>query len=192
MRNKSIPATILAVLISFTPLLSNSPATAADNSKVGQAQAEASIMIEAPPTIVWKAVHMERQQDPDIAYSKVVQDLGNTKFLEQKFVNIPILGSVTAVTRQVEDLNHRIDYCLVRSDKFKALNGSWELVPINGGKGTQLQLQSSLDLGIPFSNMFIKGAAQKKLEHRLAHVKQLAEDEQARVARTDKALPVPF
>ncbi len=182
MRHNLISTTTIALVISFAPLLSKNPAIAADNSRTGKAQAEASILIEASPKIVWKAVHLERQQDPDIAYSKVVEDLGTTKLLEQKFVNIPILGSVTAVTRQVEDLNHRIDYSLVSSDKFKALDGSWELLPVNGGKATRLELQSTLDLGIPFSNLFIKGTAQKKLEHRLANVKQIAEDEQARVA----------
>ncbi len=181
MRKDLLLSSCIAIGVSFGQF-SKTSAIAADNSP-GKAQAAASILIEASPKLVWKAVHTERQQDPDIAYSKVLQDCGNnTTLLEQKFVNIPVFGSVTAVTRQVEELDHRIDYSLVRSNKFKALDGSWELTAVNGGKETVLRLHSSLDLGIPFSSILIKGATQKKLERRLAHVKHLAESDQARVA----------
>jgi hypothetical protein len=168
----------LALLSSFAP-----QSQAAERPS-GKADATASILINATPRTVWKAIHVERTQNPEVEYSKIVEDNGNVKMLEQKFTNIPIFGSVTAVTRQVEETNKHIDYSLVKSDKFKALEGAWDLTPVNGGRQTMLQLQSHVDIGVPFSGIFIKSTAQKKLNRRLAHVKTLAEKEQARIAAT--------
>ncbi len=142
------------------------------------AQATASIMIDAAPKFVWNAIHVEREHDPDIGYSKVIENTGNIKLLEQKFVNVPIFGSVIAITRQVEEPDHRIAYSLVRSDKFKALSGSWDLSPLSDGKRTMLTLRSNLNIGIPFSSHVMKATAQKKIEGRLQGIKQLAETEQ--------------
>jgi ribosome-associated toxin RatA of RatAB toxin-antitoxin module len=167
-----------ALFLSFAPQAS-SPALA---SSSGKAEAKAAIHIKAPPRVVWKAVHAERHVNPEVAYSKVLTESGNIKTIEQKFVNIPILGSVVAVTKQTEEPHKRIDYELLKSDKFKALEGSWTLTPHNGGNETMLELRSHLDVGVPFSGMFIKNATQKKLQKRIANVKQIAEKEQARIA----------
>lgn len=180
--NRKLVSSCLATFVLLGLPISQTVASATETAKSGKAEAGVSIIIDASPKFVWKAVHTERDLDADIAYSKVIQEHGNVKLLEQKFVNIPLLGSVTAVTRQVEDVDHRIDYTLVSSNKFKALEGSWELTPMAGGKKTKLRLQSNLDIGIPFSTFLIKGATQKKMERRLAHVKELAETDQARVA----------
>jgi hypothetical protein len=169
----------VALLSSFAP---NAAEAKTASTPSGKADADASILINAPPRTVWKAIHIERNQNPEVEYSKIVQDGGNVKTLEQKFTNIPFLGSVVAVTRQIEETNKHIDYSLVRSDKFKALDGAWDLTPVNGGKQTMLQLQTHVDIGIPFSSVFIHGTAQKKLTRRLASVKTIAEKEQARIA----------
>jgi len=147
-------------------------------TKNGVTQATSSILIEATPKFVWNAVHVERERDPDIAYSKVLENSGNTKLLEQKFVNVPIFGSVTAVTRQIEEPERKIEYSLVRSDKFKTLSGSWDLSPLSDGKRTMLTLRSTLNVGFPFSSHLMKGTAKKKLERRLERIKRLAENEQ--------------
>lgn len=169
------------ISISSISMLFSQTAGAEENPSVsGTTYATCEMFIKATPSQVWKAVHDQRQDDPEIEYSKVIQDDGNIKLLEQKFLKIPMLGTVIAVTRQVEDPNKRIDYTLVRSDKFKALDGCWRFTPLKDG--TVLQLSSNLDIGVPFSRVFIKMTAQKKLKHRLTEVKRLAEMEQARVA----------
>jgi hypothetical protein len=177
-RNFLVMGVSFALLSSFVP----SSAAEAGTKPSGKADATASILIKAPPRTVWKAIHLERTQNPEVEYSKIVQDSGGVKLIEQKFTNIPLLGSVTATTRQVEDVNKHIDYSLVKSDKFKALEGAWDLSPVAGGKETMLQLRSHVDIGVPFSSIFIKGTAQKKLNRRLANVKTIAEKEQARIA----------
>lgn len=157
---------------------------AAETKGSGKADATSSILIKASPRAVWKAIKLQRTQDPEIAYSKVIEDDGDSNLLEQKFSNIPFLGSVTAVTKQHELVNKHIDYSLVRSDKFKALEGAWDLTPVNGGKETMLNLSSHLDIGVPFSGLFIRATAQKKLDRRLGQVKAIAEREQAHIAAT--------
>lgn len=174
---------LLVMSVSFA-LVSSFASAQASEQPSGKTDAQASILIKASPRTVWNAIHLERSQNPDVEYSRVVQEHGNVKFLEQKFTNIPLLGSVTAVTRQVEDLHKHIDYKLVQSDKFKALEGAWDLAPVNGGRETILQLRSHLDIGVPFSNIFIRSTAQKKLNRRLQNVKNIAEREEARIAGT--------
>lgn len=142
------------------------------------AEATASIMIAAPPKLVWDAVHVEREQDPDIGYSKVLADCGNTKFLEQMFINVPNYGNVVAVTRQVESPEHQILYTLVRSDKFKDLSGGWELMPLSGGRRTRLILYSSFNLGVPTSTQELTSALHRKIQLRLLRIKERAEAEQ--------------
>lgn len=138
--------------------------------------------IKAPPEIVWRAVHDERQNDPDISYSKVLEQNENQFKLEQKFCFIPFLGTSTCVTHQIEVPNERIDYKLVKSDHFKAMEGSWVLSPSEGGKSTVLEFSSHLDLGLPVPKMLMDGVTSKKMEKRLAHIKLMAEKNHAAIA----------
>jgi hypothetical protein len=138
--------------------------------------------IKAPPEVVWRAVHEERQNDPDIAYSKVIEQTENQLKLEQKFCFIPFLGTSTCVTHQVEVPNQRIDYKLVKSDHFKAMEGSWVLSPTDNGRSTELVFSSHLDLGLPVPKMLMDGVTSKKMEKRLAHIKQIAEKNHQAIA----------
>jgi len=137
---------------------------------------KAQILIKAPPELVWYSVHEERKHDPDMAYSKVIEEGVNESKLEQKFNIIPIIGSATCLMHQHEVPLQRIDYKLIKSDHLKAMEGSWVFTPAENGKATLLELSTHLDMGIPFSRTIINGFTQKKIERRLAHVKELAED----------------
>jgi len=147
-----------------------------------------SLLIDAPPKVVWEALKEERNSSPDVAYSKMLQSSGNTEVLEQKFKNLPVIGSATAVTHHVKIPFQRIDYKLVRSDKFKALEGSWELTPAANGKQTVLKLSSRIDVGVPFSGVFIKSATNKKIKTRLTNVKKIAEATQRQLAAEGREL----
>lgn len=187
MRNGLLPGALFALSVLFASQTVALPASASERSVSGAVLSTDSVIIEAPLPLVWRAVHAERNLNPEVEYSKVLAHFENTSTIEQKFTNIPILGSVIAVTRQVETPNKRIDYELVQSDKFKKMEGSWEFASAHGGKHTMLKLSSHVDVGVPFSGMFIKNATQKKIKLRLANVKSIAEREQARVAAGGKA-----
>lgn len=177
LRNVTAAGSALAVIAT----VGISPANAEDKS--GKTRSSATVVINAPPPVVWKALEKERFSSPDVAYTKMLSTGANHETMEQKFINIPILGSVTAVTKHTKELNKRVDYHLLSSSKFKALEGSWELTPVKGGK-TSLKLSSLVDIGVPFSGLFIRSATHKKIQRRLANVKKIAEKDQAQMAAT--------
>lgn len=135
---------------------------------------QGSVEINAPPQIVWEAVHEERKHDPDLAYSKVIQEGTNEYKLEQKFVLVPILGTAICQMHNKEVPFERIDYKLIKSDHFKAMEGSWVLVPQEGGK-TKLELSSLLDTGMMVPRGMINSIAARKIQKRLKRVKAAAE-----------------
>ena len=136
--------------------------------------AKSEIEINASPEVVWDAVHQQRASDPDIAYSKVIQEKDNRILLEQKYNALPIIGEATCLMVQEETPLKRIDYKMVRSDKFKAMSGSWILKPVSSGK-TILELRSLLDTGLPYSQLVINSLLQEKIVKRLNRVKLAAE-----------------
>lgn len=140
------------------------------------------ILIKAPPEVVWYSVHEERKHDPDIAYSKVLEQGVNEQKLEQKFCLLPVIGSATCVMHHTEVPNQRIDYKLLKSDHFKAMEGSWTFTPAENGKATILELSTHLDMGVPVPKMLFNNLTQKKLDKRLAHIKEMAEGVHSKVA----------
>jgi hypothetical protein len=140
------------------------------------------ILIKAPPEVVWYSVHEERKHDPDIAYSKVLEQGVNEQKLEQKFCLLPVIGSATCVMHHTEVPNQRIDYKLLKSDHFKAMEGSWTFTPAENGKATILELSTHLDMGVPVPKMIFNNLTQKKLDKRLAHIKEMAEGVHSKVA----------
>lgn len=149
----------------------------------------AKTVIKAPPKIVWETVHEERKKDPDLAYSKVLEQGVNECRLEQKFVLIPVIGAAVCEMHNSEIPGKRIDYKLLKSDRFKAMEGSWILTPTDDGKSTILELTTHLDLGLPVPKAMMNGATAKKLARRLDNVKKMAEQTHASVAQSELKQP---
>jgi hypothetical protein len=142
-----------------------------------------TIHVKAPAEVVWRAVHESRKKDPDLAYSRVLEQSTNEETYEEKFVLIPMLGSATCVLKDREVPLRRIDYQLIKSDHFKAMEGSWVLIPTEDGLSTTLELTSRIDLGLPVPQSFVDNNLAKKIERRLNHVKALAEASRPKVAQ---------
>ncbi|MBY0356413.1 MAG: hypothetical protein K2W82_00310 [Candidatus Obscuribacterales bacterium] len=168
--------------------------TAADRKKLGKGQAisfveekagghrwvTARVHIRAKRHVVWETVHEERKNDPDLAYSKVLEESKNHAVIEQKFVLLPVIGASVCVMKNHEVPMERIDYQLIKSDRFKAMEGSWTLLPGEDPNSTVLELSTYLDLGLPVPRGIFEGITGKKLERRLTNVKRAAEQAQAR------------
>ncbi len=136
----------------------------------------ALVHIAAPPDVVWYAIHEERNHDPDIAYSKILARQNERECeLEQKFQIVPIFGTAVCRMKNIEVPNERIDYWLLGSDHFKALEGSWILTPTDSGRATTLELNSFIDFGMPLPRVIFDRVGTAKLEKRLANVKRAAE-----------------
>jgi hypothetical protein len=150
----------------------------------GHKWVKARILINASPHIVWDTVHEERKKDPDLSYSKILSQESETQAtLEQKFALIPVIGTATCVMSNVEVPFERIDYAMLSSDRFKALEGSWVLVPGSEPNQTYLELSSYVDMGLPIPRGMVDGITAKKLQRRLANVRTMAEATQTRLAR---------
>jgi hypothetical protein len=137
---------------------------------------KARTTIKASPEVVWRMVHEERQHDPDIGYTKVLEQSEHECKLEQQFKFIPVLGTSVCVTEQKEVPFERIDYKLLKSDHFKEMEGSWTFASADNGRSTVLELSSHLDLGLPVPKFMMNKISTGKLEKRLAHIKELAEN----------------
>lgn len=146
----------------------------------------ASIHIHATPEVVWRAIHEERSHDPDLAYSKVLSSNGPELTLEQKFAILPVIGTAVCVMTNKEVENRKIEYKLVKSDHFKAMEGSWEISPIDNNRCSELTLTSYVDLGLNVPRMFMDDITSKKLQRRLSNVKKAAETVQSKLASDNK------
>lgn len=142
-------------------------------------RAKASIDIGAPVEVVWRAIHEERDHDPEVLKTTVISAQGPEIVLEQTYRNIPIFGTVVCRTKNKETLYKRIDYWLDYSDHFKVMEGSWVLTPIESGCATRLELSSYLDAGGGIPRMLYVPFAPSRLLKRLKLVKALAEHEQS-------------
>ncbi len=149
----------------------------------------AKILVKAPPKVVWETVHEERKKDPDLAYSKVLEQGVNECRLEQKFVLIPIIGAAVCEMHNSEVPLQRIDYKLLKSDRFRSMEGSWVLTPTDEGRHTLLELSTHLDLGMPVPGPIMNTVTSKKLARRLGNVKKMAEHHHAQVASQNSHQP---
>jgi len=138
------------------------------------------VVVKAPINIVWQTVHEERQCDPDMAYCHLLSKSLNEQVYEEKFVLIPVFSSTTCVLKDKEVPNERIDYELVKSDRFKAMDGSWRFTACE--EGTILELISHVDTGMPVPQSFVDNNLAHKIERRLTRVKTMAESKNNKIA----------
>lgn len=145
------------------------------------------VLIGAPASAVWQAMHKNCEHDPDVVQRKVISKSGNEETLEEKLGWLPLVGTATCTLHSTEIPLERMDYSMVSSDRFKALEGSWVLTPGPGTDSTYLELSSYCDIGIPVPRFLREGITVKKLQTRLLIVKKVAEStsKEKRIAETD-------
>jgi hypothetical protein len=104
--------------------------------------------------------------------------------LEERFPGLPLIGEAKCVYKEVYTPYSRIEYSMVRSDKFKAFEGRWLIVPTEDGNATRLSLSSYVDVDIPlpFAKQIAKIQTSHGVSERLQEVKSSCEKKQ--VARS--------
>jgi hypothetical protein len=136
------------------------------------------ILINAPVEIVWKMVHEERETAPNLVYSKLHKEDSNLLVFEQKWTIVPFIATTTCVISENEIPYKRIDYKVIKSNQFKVMEGAWIFTPINHGSDaakTELELTTHLELRRLAPMKLVNAMAKRKIEQRLAHIKELAE-----------------
>src|SRR5688572_23566604 len=113
---------LFALTVAFLMLL---PALAisAEQSARG---VSAEINIFAQPPVIYESIKAMGRETGNV---KVLDSQPDHALLEETFKGLPIIGDAVCVYEEHYDANRRIDYHLVRSDKFKAFEGGWELAP---------------------------------------------------------------
>lgn len=133
------------------------------------------IEVNAPTKSVLEAIRKER--DATIHSRHLVSCDGTHAVIREKLENVPLYGNVDCLWQENEISSERIDYTLLKSDKFKAGFGSWVLKPADDGKSTILELSSYMDTGLclPFASEMTRMAGHGNARKRLEYIKQTAE-----------------
>jgi hypothetical protein len=162
---------LFQVVLGLFLLLAILPAHAGDDKKVRGVSSQIKIM--ATPPVIYESIRAMGKETGNV---KVLESAEDHALLEESFKGLPIIGDAVCVYEERYAPHQRIDYHLVRSDKFKAFEGGWELVPNNDGS-TSVTLRHYTDTGlrIPFIRQITDSATMKDIEKRLSDLKQQSE-----------------
>jgi hypothetical protein len=136
------------------------------------------VIVHAKPEEVYKAILRLRDDSDDTV--KELSRQANHCVLEEKFPGLPLVGDAKCVYEEVYTPYSRIEYSMVRSDRFKAFEGRWLLVPTENGTATRLSLSSYVDVDIPlpFAKQLCKLQTSHGVKERLQEVKSTCEKNQ--------------
>lgn len=90
----------------------------------------ASILINASPQKVWDVIHVDRNHNFAIEYSKILKEPTPEEpyyLIEQKHILLPTIRAAICIYKSYEYPCSRINYILVESDHFKKMDGQWLL-----------------------------------------------------------------
>ncbi|HEY9679745.1 MAG TPA: SRPBCC family protein [Drouetiella sp.] len=163
--SKILSATLSAiVMLSLT-----SPALAK-----GKAVVEV-VRINATPQAVFEAIQSYRNSSA--LHRKLVSYDGKSAVVDEQLENVPVLGNVHCTWVEKEVPYQRIDYSMMKSDKFVSGSGSY-VISQSAGDCCTLELRSELESGvkIPFAKEIGAVAAHKDMKLRLAQIKRMSEN----------------
>ena len=147
----------------------------AKNAPRGSCQ---EVIVKASPEAVYKTIIGMRNDSDDTV--KELSHQANRCVLEERFPGLPLVGEAKCVYEEVYTPYSRIEYSMVRSDKFKAFEGRWLIVPTEDGTATRLSLSSfiDVDLPLPFAKQICKLQTSHGVKERLQEVKSTCEKNQ--------------
>jgi hypothetical protein len=158
-----------------------------ESAETIKTRVSSSIIIDAPPDLVWQGIHEERKHDPYVAYTKHLRQDKESEVLEQKLIMPSMLGTAVAILHCFEIPFKRIDYKLMKSDHFRCMEGSWVLTPVSEGRKTKLELSSRVELGVPLPKIFVNKFALNKIEKRLEKVKEVVMQIKTKIVQAQTA-----
>lgn len=139
-----------------------------------------TVKIDASPEAVFQA--LQGYRNSNVYHRKLVSYDGKSAVVDEQLEGVPVLGNVRCTWVEKEVPYQRIDYTMMKSDKFVSGSGSYVIVP-NGAESVTLELSTQVDSGvkIPFANEIGAAAAHKDMKARLQAIKRLSET--ARIAQ---------
>jgi len=149
----------------------------------GQLPAEArvkvedSIVVNAEPEHVWKALS-QYQNDGKRFHKKQVVTKENSIQFSEEFAKMPFVGTTYIDYVEVSNpKDKRIDYKLKSAKFLNVFEGAWIVEENKNGDGAVVRLTTDIDSWIcaPLKNKVLKNMTKKGMEERLAYVKEHAE-----------------
>lgn len=162
--------TVIPMLVAIQFVVSSNLPVYADDCS------SSSIIVKAKPEVVYNAILKLREETKDTV-KELSRDGQNACVLEETFENLPVIGQAKCVYKEVYVPYKKIEYNLVRSDKFKSFEGKWTLTPMDDGQCTNLALSSyvDLDIPVPFGKQLTKMQTARGVKKRLKMVKLACE-----------------
>jgi len=130
--------------------------------------------INARPEYVWSAVHDARTKYPGLASAKIISQDDQKSVFEQRFL-VPFVGYTSCTFSLVDLPPDRLEYKLLKSTFFSALDGTWILSPAADGHSTDVKLSCHVAGKGVVPNFVLKKVLSRKLGKQLDFVKTTAE-----------------
>ncbi len=133
-------------------------------------------IIKAKPEVVYNAIIKLRDESKDTV-KEISRDGQRACVLEETFDDLPVIGKAKCVYKEVYIPYKKIEYSLVKSDRFRAFEGTWLLSPTEDGEATKLSLTSyaDVDLPVPFCKQLCKMQTMRGVKRRIRLVKSQCE-----------------
>ncbi len=155
----------------------NSVFASSDNSAVyahDKKGVESSLIINASPQCVFEHFQSSRTMEP--TRRKLVSNEGNVAVIEENFEDVPFIGKVKCTYEETETPCKRIEYKMIKSDKFKAFEGVWDLTPTPEGTTlVKLHANTESKINVPFAAALGNPSALKDVQRRLKNLKTWTE-----------------
>ena len=129
------------------------------------ASVAATIRIDASPAVVWSTMLDCKKATRIVAglvrCTVVRSDPAGAWDVREHVVNwTALLPNVRSEFRSDYVTHSRISFRRTAGD-LKTLNGSWQLIPLNDGKATQLNYAVEVDPGVPVPGSWMLGSAER-------------------------------
>lgn len=163
---------VVSALVATTIAVAT-PLAAVANEKAASIQ---QTVINAKPEVVYNAILKLRDESKDTV-KEVSRDGQHSCVLEETFDDLPVIGKAKCTYKEVYIPYKKIEYSMIKSEKFRAFEGTWLLSPTEDGQGTNLSLSSfvDVDLPVPFCKQLCKMQTMRGVKRRIKLVRSSCE-----------------
>jgi ribosome-associated toxin RatA of RatAB toxin-antitoxin module len=162
------------------------PPPVVDENINGKSFSSSKIIVHARPEQVFRVLTDYANAPkvfPQMRQCKVISDHGTTKVLHHEVAPSNLPGKTYAYDVEVKETAFKsLEWHRISGD-FKAVDGFWRLVPIDGGRFTEVTYSSYVNGGFFMPQMLIKSQFKVDMPKVLTHLKAESEMNTVRLAR---------
>jgi hypothetical protein len=188
-KQQLLPLLVAVLLFSTLPVRAQENQTAQDCEREKKTRETLRLVatIKARPECVWSSVHDARTKYPGLASAKMISEDERGSVFEQTFV-VPFIGDTSCTFSLCDIPPSRMDYKLIESNIFSAIDGSWLLAPGLDGHSTSVELSCYVTAKRVLPKFLLKLILGRKLGKQLDFVKTTAEKKELEMQATEKKL----